>query len=112
MNLSKRTSTIRPAVPDVPPVQKALERSDSLNTLMQRLRRSQQCMEAIRASLPNGLHPYVQAGPIDDEGWTLLVANAAVSAKLRQMLPRFMETLAKKGLKVNAIRLKVQTHRG
>ena len=35
--------------------------------------------------------------------------SAAAAAKLRQLQPRLMETLAKKGLKVNAIRIRVQT---
>lgn len=109
MNHPKRLSTYRPMVPDVPPVQKALERSEPLSSLMQRLRRSQQCMEAVRTILPAGLLPYIHAGPVDDEGWTILVANAAISAKLRQLQPRMAEALAKKGLKVNAIRLRVQT---
>jgi hypothetical protein len=46
---------------------------------------------------------------VDDEGWTLLVANAAISSKLRQLQPRLMDTLAQKGLKVSAIRIRVQT---
>jgi hypothetical protein len=33
-----------------------------------------------------------------------------VSAKLRQLQPRILEALAKKGLKVNAIRVKVQSY--
>lgn len=102
-------STIKPMVPDVPPLKTALERAEPLVSLMQRLRASQMYLEAVRTVLPAGLVPYVHAGPLDDEGWTLLVANAAVSAKLRQLLPRLEATLAKKGCKVNAIRLRVQT---
>ena len=30
----------------------------------------------------------VQPGPLDEDGWSLLVANAAVAAKLRHLLPR------------------------
>lgn len=102
-------STCKPMVPDVPPLQAALERAEPLVSLLQRLRASQQCLEAVRPVLPAGLIPHVQAGPLDDEGWTLLVANAAVSSKMRQLQPRLMEALARKGLKVNAIRLRVQT---
>ncbi len=114
MNPPKRPTTTRPLtfkpmVPDVPPVQRALTKSGPLASLMQRLRFSQQCMEAVQGLLPPGLRPYVKAGPVDDEGWTILVANAAISAKLRQLQPRLMDTLAQKGLKVNAIRLRVQT---
>lgn len=104
-------STFRPSVADVPAVKSALDRSEPLTSLMQRLRASQQCLEAVRSVLPAGLAMHVQAGPLDEEGWTLLAANAAVSSKLRQLQPRLVEALLEKGLKVNAIRLRVQTPR-
>jgi hypothetical protein len=49
----------------------------------------------------------VQPGPIDEAGWSLLVANAAVAAKLRQLAPRFEERLREAGHPVAAIRIKV-----
>ena len=52
---------------------------------------------------------HVKAGPIDDEGWTLLGANAGVSAKLRQLQPRIAAALAAKGIKVTAIRVRVSS---
>ena len=110
MTFSKRPASFRPMVPDLPQVQKALTQSAPLASLLHRLRFSQQCMEAVQPLLPPGLRPYVKAGPVDEEGWTLLVANAAISAKLRQLHPRLMDTLAQKGLKVSAIRIRVQTH--
>ncbi len=106
---ARRPNHGKPVVPDVPRMTAALERSEPLVSLLQRLRASQQCLEAVRSVLPAGLMPHVQAGPLDDEGWTLLVANAAVSSKLRQLQPRLVEALRAKGLKVNAIRLRVQT---
>ena len=51
---------------------------------------------------------HVKAGPLDEDGWTLLAANSAVSAKLRQLQPRLIEALAAKGCKVTSIRVKVQ----
>lgn len=95
-------------VPDVPGVTSVLGRSNALSSLMQRLRMSQDCLEAVRACLPPAMVPYVKAGPIDEEGWTLLAANSSVSAKLRQLQPRLIETLAEKGIQVNAIRVRVQ----
>ena len=106
-----RTATYKPMTPDVPQVTTARGRSNQLASLMQRLQMSQACLEAVRVFLPPAMAPYVKAGPVDDEGWTLLAANAAVSAKLRQLQPRLIEVLAKKGLKVNAIRVRVQTGR-
>jgi hypothetical protein len=103
------TLSYRPMVPDVPAVDRALTRSSPLASLMQRLKASQACLEVVRGCLPPAMAPHVKAGPIDDEGWTLLAANSAVSAKLRQLQPLLMEALTRKGLKVNAIRVRVQT---
>ena len=101
------TATFKPMVPDVPQVKSALERSDTLAGLMQRLRASQECLAAVKTCLPPAMAAHVKAGPIDEEGWTLLAANAAVSAKLRQLQPRIAAALAAKGIKVNAIRVRV-----
>jgi hypothetical protein len=106
-----QTLSHRPTVPDVPKVTSALNRSATLSSLMQRLRASQMCLETVQSCLPPAMVAHVKAGPIDDEGWTLLAANAAVSAKLRQLQPRLMEALAGKGVKVNAIRVRVQQTR-
>lgn len=103
------TSTYKPMVPDVPPVTTALGRSTPLAGLMHRLKASQACLEAVQVCLPPALAAHVKAGPLDDEGWTLLAANSAVSAKLRQLQPRLVDALTQKGLKVNAIRVKIQT---
>ena len=101
-------ATYRPAVPDVPKVDRALKRSEPLASLMQRLRASQDCLEAVRSVLPPSLAAHVKAGPLDEDGWTLLAANSAVSAKLRQWQPRLIEVLAARGLKVTSIRVRVQ----
>lgn len=102
-------TNLRPLVPDLPSVKTALAKSEPLAGLMQRLRASQQCLQAIQPVLPLALAAYVQAGPLDEDGWTLLVANNAISAKLRQLLPRMDEALSAQGLKVTAIRIRVQS---
>lgn len=107
-----RTATYKPMTPDVPQVSSALGRSMQLSGLMQRLQMSQACLETVRACLPPAMAASVKAGPIDDEGWTLLASNAAVSAKLRQLQPRLAMALADSGLKVTAIRVKVQSQSG
>lgn len=109
MSSRRPTSTFKPSVPDVPGLTNALARSGPLASLMQRLQASQQCLEAVRAVLPEAMAAHVRPGPLDEEGWTLLAANSAVSAKLRQLQPRLMDALHQKGLKVNAIRVRVQT---
>jgi len=100
---------LKPMVPDVPPVTSVMGRGQTpLASLMQRLKASQAYLEVVRTCLTPAMAAHVQAGPLDDEGWTLLAANSAVSAKLRQLQPRLIEALAEKGLKVSAIRVRVQ----
>jgi len=106
------SATLKPMVPDVPPVARALDQAVPLSSLLQRLQASQACLAAVKACLPPALAAHVKAGPLDEEGWTLLAANAAVSAKLRQLQPRLAMALADRGLKVTAIRVKVQSHAG
>lgn len=105
----KTTFNFKPSVPDVPGVTVALMRNPPLVSLLQRLEASKKCLEAVRAILPAALADHVKSGPLDEDGWTLLAANSAVSAKLRQLQPHLMEALREKGLKVNAIRVRVQT---
>jgi hypothetical protein len=45
---------------------------------------------------------------LDEDGWSLLVANAAAAAKLRQLLPHLQEALLSQGFNEVPIRLKVQ----
>jgi hypothetical protein len=99
-------------VPDVPPLARALDRAVPLASLLQRLQASQACLVAVKRCLPPALASQVKAGPLDEEGWTLLAANASVSAKLRQLQPRLAMALADSNLKVTAIRVKVQSQSG
>lgn len=99
-----------PLVPDSMPVAEALRRSAPLAALRERLKESNERFEAIRASLPAGLATHVAPGPVDAEGWSLLVANASVAAKLRQIRPRLEAILQQRGWQVSAIRIKVQTN--
>ena len=87
----------------------ALGRSAPLARLQQLLRESQARLDAIRPVLPGPLAQHVKAGPIDENGWSLLVANAAVAAKLRQLQPRLEEVLRARGWQVTSIRIKVQS---
>lgn len=85
----------------------ALDGSEPLVRLADRLRRSRALFAAVAGLIPPGLAPHVQAGPADDEGWSLLCANASVAAKLRQLVPRFERQLHERGLVVASIRVKV-----
>ena len=59
---------------------------------------------------PGALARHVRPGPIDEEGWSLLVANAAVAAKLRQIKPHLEGLLREQGWQVSSIRIRVQSN--
>lgn len=87
----------------------ALASSETLGRLGERVRASQTCLATVAPLLPAGLREQVRPGPIDEEGWTLLVPNGAVSAKLRQLLPALQARLAEAGRPQRAIRVRVLT---
>lgn len=96
-------------VPDSLPIARALERSAPLAQLRARLQDSNARFAAIRGLLPVALAPHVTAGSVDEEGWTLMAANASVAAKLRQLQPRLEESLRQRGWQVSAIRIRVHS---
>lgn len=100
-----------PAVPNALALTDALQRSAPLADLRRRMLESASCFEAIRPCLPEGMLPHIQAGPIDTEGWTLLAANAAVAAKLKQLRPRLEAALEHSGCATKVVRIKVLQNR-
>ena len=103
---------LAPAVPNALPLTEALRQSAPLADLRRRLRESTRRLEAIRPCIPPSLLAHIQAGPVDDEGWTLLVANAAVAAKLKQLRPRFEDTLRAEAFAAPSVRIKVIQRHG
>ncbi|MFY9510470.1 MAG: hypothetical protein WAQ05_05800 [Rubrivivax sp.] len=104
-------SSIPPRSPGTPgtfALGDALERSGSLASLLQRARESRARYAAIQPLLPPGLRETVRPGPLDDEGWQLLVAHGAAAAKLRQLLPRLEEALRAGGWQGTPIKVRVQ----
>ncbi len=90
------------------PIAQALRESAALGRLSERLRLSHALYDAVAPAIPAGLAAQVSAGPVDDEGWSLLCSNAAVAAKLRQLVPHLQQRLRDGGTPVAAIRVKVQ----
>lgn len=88
----------RPSVPDPMPVAQALRAHEGLVRLGERLEASRRRLSIISPALPGMLLASIQAGPLDEDGWSLLVANAAVAAKLRHLLPRLEALLAQAGM--------------
>lgn len=100
------------AVPDPLALGEALERSQPLAALRKRMRASEVRFEQIRPLLPALLAAHVKPGPLDADGWSLLAANVAVAAKLRQLQPRLESALAASGWPAVAIRIKVMQGAG
>jgi hypothetical protein len=91
------------------PVATALGNSEPLARLLQRLQQSRERYACIRQCLPEHLQPLVRPGPLDDKHWSLLVANGAAAAKLRQLLPSLEAALLAGGWQGSAILIKVQS---
>jgi len=89
------------------PVTEAMRASPPLSRLVERMRESNAMYASILPLLPAALAASVRPGPLDEDGWSLLGANAAVAAKLRQLVPRFEERLRDRGHAVAAVRIKV-----
>ena len=82
--------------------------SPSLARLGQIAQTSAHCLERILPLIPPGLRASVQAGPIEDGVWCLLVDSNATAAKIRQLVPNLQERLRTEGLGPSAIRLRVR----
>ena len=93
---------------DAMPIAQALRASAPLGRLADRMRLSNELFATVGPAVPPGLAGSVSAGPVDDEGWSILCANAAVAAKLRQLVPHLEQRLREAGRPVAAIRVKVQ----
>ena len=93
------------------PLADALHASRPLALLAERMRESKRRFDCIAPVLPDGLAGQAEPGPVDALGWTVLAANAAVAAKLRQLVPLFEERLRLQGCLALPIRIKVRTRR-
>jgi hypothetical protein len=98
-----------PSVPLGMPLARALENNDSIANLTRRLAESNARYDAACVHLPEALRAQVRAGPIDDDGWSLLASNAAAAAKLRHLLPRLADTLHEQGWPDLPIRVHIRT---
>ena len=95
--------------PDALRIEQALQLSAPLARLRERVEDSNARFEAIRPSLPLAMSAHVKPGPVDEQGWSLLAANASVAAKLRQLQPRLEQIVRDHGWTVSTIRVKVES---
>ncbi|MBV8123782.1 MAG: hypothetical protein JOY60_01915 [Burkholderiaceae bacterium] len=96
------------SVPDLLPVADALSAHEGLARLGALMRASNLRMAIVAPALPGAMTRFVKPGPIDEEAWSLLAANAAVAAKLRQLQPRLEAMIQAQGLSPSRIRIKIQ----
>ncbi|MBV8502086.1 MAG: hypothetical protein JO006_10230 [Paucibacter sp.] len=85
--------------------------SEGLARLGWLLQESNRRLALVSPCLPGALKRFVQAGTLDEDGWTLLASNAAVAAKLRQLHPRLEQMLVEAGLQPSRVRIKVLSPR-
>jgi len=97
--------------PSGTPVMTAIAQSSSLAGLLQLQKQSAHYLSSIQSVLPAGLGAQIKAGPIDENGWCLLVQHNAAGAKLRQLLPAISARLRTQGHPVHQIRVKVMSNR-
>ncbi len=90
------------------PILEAAEDAPTLARLAQLARESRERLEAVEFLIPVPLRSAVRAGPIEGDGWCLLVEGSAAAAKLRQVVPALTAELRNRGTQVTSIRLKVQ----
>ena len=93
------------------PLSDALQASEPLARLAERLRESKRRFDCIAPVLPDSLTVNAQPGPVDEHGWTVLAANPAVAAKLRQLVPLLTARLVEQGFGDLPLRVKVHTRR-
>ena len=96
-----------PAQPAVP-LSDALQDSEPLARLAERLKESRRRFECIEALLPPPLATLALPGPVDAHGWTLLAHTPAVAAKLRQLVPLFEAKLVAEGFTNLTVRVRVR----
>ncbi len=89
-------------------LQQAVTASPVLAQMADRVRRSQHMLQVVRPHIPPGLMASIQAGPVDDDSWCLLVRNPAAANKLKLLTPALMAALRQAGCGVAHLRIKVQ----
>lgn len=89
-------------------LEQAVEEAPVLSQLMQKTRLSQQCAQSIADLVPAPLQARLAYGQIEQGEWCILVQGNAVAAKVRQLLPLWLNRLQQQGLGVQKIRLRVQ----
>lgn len=107
MNSRRIPATGAPRAETTLAMSEAVNRSEPLASLSRRLRESAARFDHVAPLLPQGLRASIKPGPVDEEGWSLLAANPAVAAKLRQVVPRLESALSEGGFHPPTVRVKI-----
>jgi hypothetical protein len=89
---------VKSDTPDPLDFGRAMSRHGVLARLGQQLALSQRHLAAVSVALPGAMKRFVQAGTLDEHGWTLVADNAAIAAKLRHLQPTLLQLLRDEGL--------------
>ena len=93
------------------PLNLAFRASPELSRVAERIQQSQHMLSIVLPLIPPGLRAHLQAGPVDETTWCLLIRNPSVSSKLRQLIPTLLSALRSGGYSIESIRIKILTHR-
>ena len=91
------------------PVSEAALQATGLAHLARLSAESERWLQSVENLIPERLRPAIQAGPIDDQTWCLLVRGNAAAAKVRQLLPNILSRIRERGCKITSIRLHIQS---
>lgn len=101
-----------PSSPRVLDIEQAVAQAPILRQLARRAQESTARLTLIRPLLPPGLQDSLAAGAVEDGTWCLLAPHHAAAAKLRQLLPRILETLQQAGHPTERIRIRIRRQAG
>jgi hypothetical protein len=93
------------------PLSQAFRSSPELSRVADRIQLSQHMLSVVLPVVPPGLRAHLQAGPVDEASWCLLIRNPAVSSKLRQLVPALLARLRAEGYAMESIRIKILSAR-
>jgi len=91
-----------------PTLLELLKRDASAGILLPAAERILEIQRELRRSIPPGVAADCEVCGLEDGNLTVQVSSASAASKLRQTLPRLIESLALRGWKISAIRLRVQ----
>jgi hypothetical protein len=92
-------------------LQQATDASPVLASLAARVRDTNERLRAVIDLVPAEMRSAIQAGPVEDGVWCVLVQGSAAAAKLRQLVPMLQTRLQNRGWDNTTIRIKVRSRR-